>query len=344
MFQPRPPATSSFSALRRCATMLRKQPFGAPSPMSTVFLIATRPVVLAVSLMVFVVTRTVALAVRIVSFTATSAVPGIARVAAYLVIRPLRLLAGLFGFLATSAAPRIVRALIFVLGKQLSLLTGYVLFGADLLIYLMVRVQGGGRNIKPTRRRPFEPGQKEALFRSQDGRCMYCGSDRDIREFQIDHMMPVVRGGPHEMANFQLLCGPCNNRKRDYTDDEFRQRFRELTGPPRRGRRYEPPQEQIPLDRFEGVSLRSSVPQSLQDFHRMKFSPPLGKVAIGCAIVGVAALVVWTAVSVVRAGSLSPDATLPEWRVMSVAVAGYTVASFGLMWRAYVTGTDDRDR
>lgn len=169
---------------------------------------------------------------------------------------------------------------------------------------------------------------------------MYCGAERDIREFQIDHMAPVVRGGPHEMANFQLLCGPCNNRKRDYTDEEFRQRFRELTGPPRRGRSYEPPSQQIPLDSFEEVSRRTEVPRSLQDFHSMKFSPPLGKVAIGCTAIGFAASVVWTAVSVVQARSLSPSEALPEWRMIGVAVAGYAAASLGLMWRAYVTGRD----
>ena len=307
--------------------------------MSTVFRIAASPVVLAVSLLVFTVTRTAALAVRLLSFTATSAVPGVARFAAYIVVRPLRLIADLLGFLATGVAPRIVRTLVLLFRVQ-ALLASYLLFGADLVIYLMVRVQGGGQRVRPTRRRPFEPGQKEALFRSQGGRCMYCGAERDIREFQIDHMVPVVRGGPHEMANFQLLCGPCNNRKRDYTDEEFRQRYRELTGPPRRGRSYEPPAQQIPLERFEEVSRRTEVPRSLQDFHSMKFSPPLGKVAIGCAVVGVAALAVWTAVSVVQAGSLSPSEALPEWRVMGVAAAAYAIASLGLLWRAYVTGRD----
>lgn len=307
--------------------------------MSTVFRIAASPVVLAVRLIAFVVTRSVSLAVRLLSFTATSAVPGIARLAAYLVVRPLRLIAGLLGVLATGVAPQIVRTLVLVFRVQ-ALLVSYLLFGADLVIYLMVRAQGGGQRVRPTRRRPFEPGQKEALFRSQGGRCMYCGAERDIREFQIDHMVPVVRGGPHEMANFQLLCGPCNNRKRDYTDDEFRQRYRELTGPPRRRRSYEPPAQQIPLERFEEVSRRTEVPRSLQDFHSMKFSPPLGKVAIGCAAVGVAALAVWTAVSVVQAGSLSPSEALPEWRLMGVAAAAYAAASLGLLWRAYVTGRD----
>lgn len=297
--------------------------------MSTVFRIATRPVVLAVSLIVFVVTRTVALAVRLVSFTATSAVPGVVRFAALLVIKPLRLIAGLVLFLATNTA-RLLRSLVLSIGWLASLLGGYLLFIADLVIYLMVRAQGGGQRVRPTRRRPFEAGQKESLFRSQDGRCMYCGAERDIREFQIDHMVPVVRGGPHEMANFQLLCGPCNNRKRDYTDDEFRQRFRELTGPPRGGRRYEPPQQQIPLDRFEEVSLRSQVPQSLQDFHSMEFRPPLGKVIVGCAVVGLAGLIAWAAVG--------------DWQIVGVAIAGYAVASLALVWRAYVVGSGERDR
>ena len=147
------------------------------------------------------------------------------------------------------------------------------------------------------------------------------------------------------MANFQLLCGPCNNRKRDYTDEEFRQRFRELTGPPRGGSGgYKPPEQQIPLDRFEEVSLQSPVPRSLQDFHSMKFSPPLGKVAVGCAVVGLVALAAWTAVAVVQAGRLSPDAVTEEWGMASVALAGYAVASLALVWRAYVIGSGERDR
>lgn len=152
------PATPRFSAYRRCATMLRKQPSGAPPPMSTVFRIAASPVVLAVSLFVFAITRTVALVARVLSFTATSAVPGLARFAAYIVVTPLRLIAGLLAFLATGVAPRIVRTLVFVLRVQASLLASYLLFGADLVIYLMVRVQGGGQRVKPTLRKALRAG------------------------------------------------------------------------------------------------------------------------------------------------------------------------------------------
>ena len=76
----------------------------------------------------------------------------------------------------------------------------------------------------------------------------------------------------------------------------------------------------------------------------MKFSPPLGKVAIGCAMVGLVALAVWMAVSVVQAGSLSLSEALLEWRMIGVASAAYVVASLALVWRAYVIGSEKRSR
>ena len=315
------------------------------SPISAAFRIAARPVALAARLIVFVVTRTIGLAVGLLSFIATSAVPRLARIATFVVTRPVVLIAGLVAFLATVAAPRLVLSLVFILSKQVSLLAGYLLFLADLIIYVMVRVQGGGRNIRPTRRRPFAAGQKADLFRRQDGRCMYCGAIRDIREFQIDHMVPVVRGGPHEQSNFQLLCGPCNNRKRDYTDEEFRQRFGELLRPGGGGRDGpQPPQQQIPLDRFEQVSRRSPVPQSLQDFHRTKFSPPVRKVAYGCIVIGLVALAAWAALAAIDGGRPSLDAAPEEWRTFGAGLAGYAVASLALLWRAYVIGREKLDR
>ena len=325
--------------------MPRKVPPGVAFPISAAFRIATRPIALAARLIVFVVTRTIALAIGLLSFTATSAVPRIVRLVAFVVTKPVVLIAGLVAFLATVAAPRIVGSLLSILGKQVSLVAGYLLFVADLIIYVMVRVQGGGRNIRPTRRRPFAAGQKEDLFRSQDGRCMYCGAIRDIREFQIDHMMPVVRGGPHEQDNFQLLCGPCNNRKRDYTDEEFRQRFGELLGTGGGGRdARQPPRQQIPLDRFEEVSRQSPVPQSLQDFHRTKFSPQLRKVAFGCIGIGLVALAAWAALAVIDGGRPSLDTAQEEWRAFGAGLAGYAAASLALLWRAYVIGKEKLDR
>jgi 5-methylcytosine-specific restriction protein A len=65
------------------------------------------------------------------------------------------------------------------------------------------------------------------LFEKQHGKCMYCGKDKhEPSDFDLDHKIPVARGGTNDISNFQLLCGSCNSRKRTTTDDEFRKKYR----------------------------------------------------------------------------------------------------------------------
>lgn len=42
------------------------------------------------------------------------------------------------------------------------------------------------------------------------GCCAHCAS---TAELQIDHIHPIARGGTSDLANLQVLCGPCNRAK-----------------------------------------------------------------------------------------------------------------------------------
>lgn len=42
------------------------------------------------------------------------------------------------------------------------------------------------------------------------GVCAHCGSTERI---QVDHIIPIIRGGKTESGNLQLLCAPCNQSK-----------------------------------------------------------------------------------------------------------------------------------
>ena len=80
---------------------------------------------------------------------------------------------------------------------------------------------------------------KEELYKKQRGKCMYCGIKLTIRYFHLDHKTPVARGGGDNIGNLQLLCAPCNGRKGDMTDGEFRRKYRltpsrQVKGPPSR--------------------------------------------------------------------------------------------------------------
>jgi hypothetical protein len=52
---------------------------------------------------------------------------------------------------------------------------------------------------------------KEAVFARDGGVCQHCGSGERI---EYDHIVPVSSGGSGEESNVQLLCAPCNRRKR----------------------------------------------------------------------------------------------------------------------------------
>ncbi len=50
------------------------------------------------------------------------------------------------------------------------------------------------------------------LLAIQRGRCVNCRSDIRKR-YDVDHIMPLARGGSNDRSNLQLLCPPCNHSK-----------------------------------------------------------------------------------------------------------------------------------
>ncbi len=48
---------------------------------------------------------------------------------------------------------------------------------------------------------------------NRDGfKCRYCGATEKL---QLDHIVPLARGGNNDDGNFQILCQSCNSHKRD---------------------------------------------------------------------------------------------------------------------------------
>ena len=61
---------------------------------------------------------------------------------------------------------------------------------------------------------------RHVLFGRQEGRCNSCKTAFEFRHFEVDHVVPVSRGGSDHLDNLQLLCGSCNrikgNRPQEY--------------------------------------------------------------------------------------------------------------------------------
>lgn len=59
---------------------------------------------------------------------------------------------------------------------------------------------------------------RNKLIESFNGRCFACGNPRGL---QLDHHVPLIKGGKREPGSIVLLCSQCNAMKSDYDPSEF---------------------------------------------------------------------------------------------------------------------------
>lgn len=68
-----------------------------------------------------------------------------------------------------------------------------------------------------------KPHVRAAIWDKSEGRCWYCGRPmHPFRDFSIDHMVPISRGGQHTYDNLVPCCEPCNRKKGPRPVEEFR--------------------------------------------------------------------------------------------------------------------------
>ncbi len=59
--------------------------------------------------------------------------------------------------------------------------------------------------------------KKTRVWEKTDGHCHLCGEKLVDPEWQIDHLVPKLRGGADELWNLLPICGFCNRMKKAAT-------------------------------------------------------------------------------------------------------------------------------
>jgi len=57
------------------------------------------------------------------------------------------------------------------------------------------------------------PRKRHLLLKKYDFKCVNCGRSNDEVPLEIDHIIPLSKGGTNEESNLQILCCECNMKK-----------------------------------------------------------------------------------------------------------------------------------
>lgn len=85
------------------------------------------------------------------------------------------------------------------------------------------------------KRVPLKKKQWARILAKSYGNCVYCGFGKDYSAdivIEIDHFVPVSRGGTNAMSNLVAACADCNAEKSDMQVEEYRVYLEALTGAP----------------------------------------------------------------------------------------------------------------
>lgn len=136
------------------------------------------------------------------------------------------------------------------LGWGLAAVLGFVLLGGGddgakllgllLIVVVAYRILGGkGRPngdqprvvaSPPVRPAPalIPPHVRRWVFNNDANTCQYCGRSAPDVQLEIDHIVPVSKGGTNDFSNLVTACGACNRAKgARIFDDEGVRRFQE---------------------------------------------------------------------------------------------------------------------
>lgn len=72
-----------------------------------------------------------------------------------------------------------------------------------------------------SKRKTFSMEERDYIYRKTAGHCYLCGEFVPYDLFEVEHYIPISKGGTNDMSNLFPACYCCNSIKRDVYPDKF---------------------------------------------------------------------------------------------------------------------------
>ena len=81
---------------------------------------------------------------------------------------------------------------------------------------------------KKTNRKSFSANDRLTVYRKTEGHCYLCGDFVDFDSFEIEHKVPISKGGTNDLSNLFCSCHTCNQIKHDIYPEDFMERISKI--------------------------------------------------------------------------------------------------------------------
>lgn len=61
----------------------------------------------------------------------------------------------------------------------------------------------------------MRPIVRDRIMKKCGSKCVHCGA---IEQLEVDHIIPLSKGGRHDEDNLQILCRSCNSKKSNHVN------------------------------------------------------------------------------------------------------------------------------
>lgn len=81
---------------------------------------------------------------------------------------------------------------------------------------------------KLSKRKKFSSETREKVYKKTEGHCYLCGDFVDYNSFEIEHKVPLSKGGTNDFENLFCSCHTCNMIKQDIYPEDFMERITKI--------------------------------------------------------------------------------------------------------------------
>lgn len=78
------------------------------------------------------------------------------------------------------------------------------------------------------KRKNFSAYDRLVIYRKTQGHCYLCGEFVDFNSFEMEHKVPLSKGGTNELSNIFCACHCCNTIKHDIYSKEFMEKISQI--------------------------------------------------------------------------------------------------------------------